>query len=49
MGSAWQVEHLGSEEYIEGIRERQTENLVSVVGIADANWEISLWGRKRRS
>ena len=46
-GSKWQVEHLGSEEYIEEVRSESkghlsaeaAEQLVSVVGIVDANWE----------
>ncbi len=47
-GQDWQVEHLDSEEYIREVKEEAdrdpnnaeaTENLVSVVGIVDANWE----------
>jgi nucleoside-diphosphate-sugar epimerase len=47
-GQHWQVEHVDSEEYIKEIKTETdrnpgdaeaTENLVSVVGIVDANWE----------
>lgn len=47
-GQKWQVENVGSEKYIEEIKNEMvkdpkdaeaTENMVSVVGIVDANWE----------
>lgn len=47
-GQDWQVEHLKSEEYVQAIKreidqdpgnDEAGENLVSVVGIVDANWE----------
>ena len=48
MGKTWQVEHLNSADYIKKVKEEvdrdpkdseAMENLVSVVGIVDSNWE----------
>ncbi|MCJ1379236.1 hypothetical protein MMC17_002336 [Xylographa soralifera] len=47
-GQKWQIEHITSEEYINEVKKEHgghldnaeaTEDLVSVVGIVDANWE----------
>jgi hypothetical protein len=48
-GQDWQIEHVDSEEYIKEFKREvdrdpdngeAIENLVSVIGIIDANWEV---------